>query len=78
MITIVDYGMGNLRNVQRGLAAIGFDSEISSDPQAVGRARKVILPGVGAFGEAMKRIKDLRLLDSVVERARAGVPLLGI
>jgi len=78
MITIIDYGMGNLRNVQRGLAAAGFESEITADPGVIRSARKVILPGVGAFGEAMKRIKELQLQDAIIDRAQAGVPFLGI
>ncbi len=78
MITIVDYGMGNLRNVMRGLSAAGFESEISSDRDTIRTARKIILPGVGAFGEAMRRINDLRLLEVIKGRAMDGIPLLGI
>ena len=57
---------------------LGTASEISSDPDAIRKAQKVILPGVGAFGEAMKRINDLRLLEAIKARANDGIPLLGI
>jgi len=78
MIAIVDYGMGNLRNVERALAAVGHRSQITSDPRVLDKADKIILPGVGAFGEAVKRIDGLNLRNSIITRARQGVSLLGI
>ena len=78
MITIVDYGMGNLRNVQRGLAEVGYESRISPDPTIIGAADKIILPGVGAFGEAMKRITDLKLREPILDQVAGRTPLLGI
>lgn len=78
MIAVVDYGMGNLRNVERALAAVGYKSEITADPSVLERAEKIILPGVGAFGEAVKRIDALNLRHVIMTRVACGVPLLGI
>ena len=78
MITIVDYGMGNLRNVHRACAEIGVESVVTSDPSAVRDALWLILPGVGAFGEAVRRIESLGLRAPIVDHAGKGLPLLGI
>jgi len=78
MITIVDYGMGNLRNVHRACTEIGVTSLVTSDPAAVRDARWLILPGVGAFGEAVRRIDALGLRAPILEHAEEGFPLLGI
>ena len=62
MITIIDYGMGNLRSVQKALEAVGHPAEVSSDPEQVRKASRVILPGVGAFADAiLSRIRDARV-----------------
>ncbi len=78
MITIVDYGMGNLRNVLRACTEIGVKVSVTSDPALVRSALWLILPGVGAFGEAVRRIDDLGLRRPILEHAKAGRPLLGI
>jgi len=78
MITIVDYGMGNLRNVRRACTEIGIESVVTSDPIVVRGARWLILPGVGAFGEAVRRINSLGLRTPIMEHAAKGLPLLGI
>lgn len=78
MITVVDYGMGNLRNVQRALEHLGSEVLVTSDPEAVRRATTLILPGVGAFGEAVSRIDGLGLRAPILEHARSGRPMLGI
>jgi len=78
MITIVDYGMGNLRNVHRACREIGVESLVTADAAAVRNARWLILPGVGAFGEAVKRIESLGLRAPIMEHAAKGLPLLGI
>lgn len=79
MITIVDYGMGNLRSVQNALSYLGAEREVSSDPAVLAASRKLILPGVGSFRRAMDNIRDRGLLDvlndMVLERK---VPVLGI
>ena len=78
MITVVDYGMGNLRNVRRALETVGCAVQISGDPAVVTAAGKILLPGVGAFGEAVKHIDALGLREPLLRHARAGRPLLGI
>lgn len=78
MIVVVDYGMGNLRNVRRALSELGAEVVVSSDPDAIGRAEKLILPGVGAFGEAAKRIDSLGLRRPIVNHGRRGKPMLGV
>jgi imidazole glycerol phosphate synthase glutamine amidotransferase subunit len=78
MITVVDYGMGNLRNVRRALEHIGCDVLVTPDPEAVRQATTLILPGVGAFGEAVARIDGLGLRAPILEHAGSGKPMLGI
>ena len=78
MIAIIDYGMGNLRSVQKALEFLGQQAVITDDAAAIARADRVILPGVGAFRDAMQRLRDTGLDRSVLETAAAGKPLLGI
>jgi len=78
-ICIVDYGMGNLSSVASALATLGARAESSADPVRLARAGALILPGVGAFAEAMERLNSLRLVDVLERRVRQDkVPLLGI
>ena len=78
MIAIIDYGMGNLGSVQKALAFLGFESEITNDPSTVMAADGVVLPGVGAIGAAMEALNS-RGLDKVVhEYIATGKPFLGI
>ena len=78
MIAILDYGMGNLRSVEKALERVGSDVVRTSDPVVAREADGVILPGVGAFPKAMTRIRDLGLDELIGERVAAGVPVLGI
>ncbi|MBI4552967.1 MAG: imidazole glycerol phosphate synthase subunit HisH [Candidatus Latescibacteria bacterium] len=78
MVTIVDYGMGNLRSVQKAFERVGVEAEVQRDPKAVTRASKLVLPGVGAFGMAMAHIDELQLREPLLEAVHAGTPLLGI
>jgi imidazole glycerol-phosphate synthase subunit HisH len=78
MITILDYGAGNLRSVQNTLAEIGAEYELVRDTAGLQRATKIILPGVGHFGQMMRSLNDLAVRDSLRERIGAGVPFLGI
>jgi imidazole glycerol phosphate synthase glutamine amidotransferase subunit len=78
MITVVDYGMGNLRNVRRALEHIGCEVLVTPDEQAIRKATTLILPGVGAFGEAVTRIEALGLRAPILDHARSGRPMLGI
>jgi imidazole glycerol-phosphate synthase subunit HisH len=77
-ICILDYGMGNLRSVEKALEHVGATATIASDPAAVRAADGLILPGVGAFPKAMERVRELGLDDLIAERRDAGVPILGI
>jgi imidazole glycerol-phosphate synthase subunit HisH len=78
MIAIVDYGMANLRSVEKALARVGGDPVITSDPDLVVQADKVVLPGVGAFCAAMSNLHRSGLRDAVVNSIRSGKPFLGI
>jgi glutamine amidotransferase len=78
MIVIIDYGMGNLRSVQKAIEAVGSSAEITSDPDRVRQASKVVLPGVGAFADAMAELKRSGLGDAFCEAVRAGKPCLGV
>jgi glutamine amidotransferase len=77
-ITILDYGMGNLRSVEKALEHVGVTATISYDPDQVRGADGVILPGVGAFPRAMERVRERGLDELIAERRDAGVPILGI
>ncbi|HEV7615255.1 MAG TPA: imidazole glycerol phosphate synthase subunit HisH [Solirubrobacterales bacterium] len=77
-IAILDYGMGNLRSVEKALEHVGVTATISADPAEVRAADGVVLPGVGAFPRAMERIRERGLDELVAERRDAGVPILGI
>jgi imidazole glycerol-phosphate synthase subunit HisH len=77
-IAILDYGMGNLRSVEKALEHVGVTATISGDPGEVRAADGVILPGVGAFPRAMELIRGLSLDELIAERLEAGVPILGI
>lgn len=77
-IAILDYGMGNLRSVEKALEHVGATATISDDAATVREADGVILPGVGAFPRAMERIRERGLDELVAERHAAGVPILGI
>lgn len=78
MIAIVDYGMGNLRSVQKALEAVGHRADVTCDPDRVRRADKVILPGVGAFADAASELRRTGLGDAFVDAVRAGKPCLGV
>jgi glutamine amidotransferase len=77
-IAILDYGMGNLRSVEKALEHVGARASISSDPTEIEAADGLILPGVGAFPRAMERIRATGLDELIAERAAAGTPVLGI
>jgi imidazole glycerol-phosphate synthase subunit HisH len=75
---IIDYGMGNLRSVEKAVEAVGGHPRISGDPKAVRRAERLILPGVGAFGDAMANLQRQGLDGAIRDAAGAGKPLLGL
>lgn len=78
MITIIDYDAGNLKSVEKALAFLGEESVITRDYKTILSADKVILPGVGAFGDAMANLKKLELDKVIHEVAEKGIPFLGI
>lgn len=78
MIAIVDYGMGNLRSVEKGIAKAGFAAVVTREPEVVTGAAGVILPGVGAFADAMANLKSTGLLDALHRVLSQGKPFLGI
>jgi imidazole glycerol phosphate synthase glutamine amidotransferase subunit len=78
MTTIVDYGAGNIRSVQNTLDKLDTPYEVTNHSRVVAAASKVILPGVGHFGQMMRAIDDLGLREPLLERIYSGVPFLGI
>jgi len=78
MIAVIDYGMGNLRSVQKGFEKVGHQATVTSDPAEVARAEKVVLPGVGAFEDAMAELRRRGLVDPVLAAIDSGKPFLGI
>jgi imidazole glycerol phosphate synthase glutamine amidotransferase subunit len=78
MITILDYGAGNLRSVQNTLAEIGAGYELVRDSAGLHSAAKIILPGVGHFGQMMRALDQMGVREALLDRIRAGVPFLGI
>ncbi|MDP7015636.1 MAG: imidazole glycerol phosphate synthase subunit HisH [Pirellulaceae bacterium] len=78
MIAIIDYQMGNLRSVQKGLEKVGAEAEITADPQVLRAADKVVLPGVGAFADAMAELRRRSLVEPIREVIDSGKPFLGI
>ena len=78
MIAIVDYGMGNRRSVEKALEHVGAQPALTADPDRIRSADGVVVPGVGAFPEAMRRLRATGLDEVITERAEAGVPVLGL
>ncbi|MDP9175002.1 MAG: imidazole glycerol phosphate synthase subunit HisH [Planctomycetota bacterium] len=77
-IAIVDYGMANLRSVQKAFAQVGAVAEIISTPEEIDRAEKLVLPGVGAFKDAIATLRQRNLAEAIVGRIQRGKPFLGI
>jgi imidazole glycerol-phosphate synthase subunit HisH len=75
---IIDYGMGNLRSVEKAVEAVGGRPTITRDPDALRKAERLILPGVGAFGDAMQNLRQSGLDDAICDSVHAGKPLLGL
>lgn len=78
MITILDYGAGNLRSVQNTLDEIGAQYELVRDAHGLSRATKIILPGVGHFGQMMRALDSMQVREALLGRINVGVPFLGI
>ena len=78
MIAVIDYDAGNIRSVEKALLSLGQEVHITGDAQEILRADKVILPGVGAFGDAMENIRSRNLEPVIRKVAEKGTPFLGI
>lgn len=78
MIAIVDYGMGNIRSVEKAFHKIGVDAQVTANPSVVRNASGIVLPGVGAFRDCMANLDGLKILDTIVAEVRKGKPYLGI
>jgi len=78
VIAIIDYGMGNLHSVSKAVERLGCEARVTSDPREILAADGAILPGVGAFGDAMANLRETGLVDTVKEYAASGKPFLGI
>lgn len=78
MIAIIDYGMGNLRSVSKAFEAVGHQAVVTRDPNVIGNASHVVLPGVGAFGDCMANLERYDLIEPVRSTIRSGKPFLGI
>ena len=78
MVAIVDYGVGNLFSLESSLTAIGVESIVTADPKVLESADQIILPGVGAFGDAAQKLRNTGLDKHIIALAKAGKPLLGI
>ena len=78
VVGVVDFGMGNRRSVFKALERVGARPALTSDARTLADARGLVVPGVGAFPEAMRRLRELDLTEPILDRAQAGTPVLGI
>ncbi|MBE6916208.1 MAG: imidazole glycerol phosphate synthase subunit HisH [Ruminococcaceae bacterium] len=78
MIAIIDYGVGNLFSLKSSFAAIGADAVVTADADVIRASDRILLPGVGAFGDAAEKLRETGMADLVIEQANAGKPILGI
>ena len=78
MIVIIDYGMGNLKNVYNSLKYLNIPSKISNDISEIKAADKLILPGVGSFNKSVENLEKLELIEIIKMKVQSGTPLLGI
>ena len=78
MLAIIDYGVGNLFSLKSSLRAVHADAVVTGDTDLLAKADRIILPGVGAFGDAAAKLRETGLADAVLDEAAAGKPLMGI
>ena len=78
MITVIDYGSGNLRSVEKGFLKVGVNVKVTNRPEDVQKAEAIVLPGVGAFKDCMQELSNLEMTDVLVEAIKKGTPYLGI
>ncbi|MBM4141602.1 MAG: imidazole glycerol phosphate synthase subunit HisH, partial [Nitrospira sp.] len=74
MIAIVDYGMGNLRSVEKGFLKVGVNAKVVSGPRAIDDAEAIVLPGVGAFRDCMRNLTNMSLIESIMRAIEKGKP----
>ncbi len=77
-IAIIDYGIGNLRSAEKAFQHLGFDAHLTQKPADLATAKKLVLPGVGAFGQCMRALRGAGFIDELTRQVSAGKPLLGI
>ena len=77
-VAIIDYGVGNLRSVEKAFAAVGVDAIVTSDTNKLQETERLVLPGVGAFGACMRELDRHGFIDLILERVQHGTPLLGV
>ena len=78
MVAIIDYGVGNLFSLLSSFSAIGFDATVTRDPEVIQNADRIILPGVGAFSDAIAKLRETGLIPVLLEEVSKGKPLMGI
>jgi imidazole glycerol-phosphate synthase subunit HisH len=78
MVTIIDYAINNLRSVEKAFVSMNIPVEVSDDPERIRKAEKLVLPGVGAFADAMNNLRAKHLIAAIRESVRSGTPLLGL
>ena len=78
MITVIDYGMGNLRSVQKAFERVGFAAKVTDDPREVEKAQRLVLPGVGAFRDCMANLREGGFIEPILRHVESGRPFLGI
>lgn len=78
MIAVIDYGVGNLFSVEKALLSLGADAVVTNDAEKIAKAEKIVLPGVGAFGDCMRNLEATGLIPTIRQQIAKGVPLLGI
>ena len=78
MLAIADYGVGNLFSLRSSLKSLGVEAKLVSNPEELKDSDRIILPGVGAFGDAVKKLRETKMFDALKEEAGAGKPILGI
>lgn len=78
MVAIIDYGVGNLFSLSSSFSAIGYDATVTGDPEVIRKADRILLPGVGAFSDAIAKLRETGLIPILMEEVSRGKPLLGI
>ncbi len=78
MLLLIDYGIGNIRSLEKAFQAVGVEPVRSDDPDAIARAECLVLPGVGAFGSCAAELRRRRLVEPILDAVAAGTPLLGV